>query len=289
MGAFPRTTVGGESVSRMIVGTNWFLGWSHATDAKDQLIRDLVRERTRIAEILAVFFAAGVDTVMGPFPHPPLLDAVHDAEQRTGVKAVIVSTPSFPTGPRVPSEGFDLAEVDRVLDEQQAIGVRVCMPHQSTTDALIDRCTRTVRHADQLCAGIRARGMVPGLASHMPEAVFYADDTGLDVETYISIFNCAGFLMQIEVDWTAQIIAQASRPVMTIKPLAAGQVRPFQGLTFAWNTIRDIDMVTVGTMSAREAQECIDLSVDILERRGRGTVRLQETRSKQSVKRVLVR
>jgi hypothetical protein len=76
---------------------------------------------------------------------------------------------------------------------------------------------------------------------------------------------------------------------MTIKPLAAGQVRPFQGLTFAWNAIRDVDMVTVGTMSAREAQECIELSLDILERRGPGTVRLQETRSKQSVKRVLVR
>lgn len=289
MSTFPRTTVGGESVSRMVVGTNWFLGWSHATDAKDQLIRDLVTERTRIAEILAVFFAAGVDTVMGPFPHPPLLDAVRDAEQRSGVKAVIVSTPSFPVGPLVPAGGFDRGDVARVLDEQQAIGVRICMPHQSTTDALVDRCTRTIRHADQLCARIREGGMVPGLASHMPEVIIYADDTGLDVETYVSVFNCAGFLMPIEVDWTAQIIAQARRPVMTIKPLAAGQVRPFQGLTFAWNAIRDIDMVTVGTMSAREAQECIELSLDILERRGPGTVRLQETRSKQSVKRVLVR
>jgi hypothetical protein len=162
------------------------------------------------------------------------------------------------------------------------------MPHQSTTDALVDRCTRTIRHADTLCAMIRERGMATGLSTHMPESIIYADDTGLDVDTYISIFNSAGFLMQVEVDWTAQIIAQALKPVMTIKPFAAGQVRPFQGLTFCWNAIREQDMVTVGTMSVKEAQECIDLSMNILEKKS-GGVKLQETRSKQSVKRVLVR
>ncbi len=288
MASFPRTNVGGLSVSRLIVGTNWFLGWSHASDAKDQLIRDVVRERCRISEILAAFFEAGVDTVMGPFPYPPLLDAVHDAEDRSGRRAIIVSTPSIPVNADVPVKGFDREEVARVFDEQAGIGVRICMPHMSTTDSLVDRCTRTIRHADMLCEMIRERGMIPGLATHMPETIVYADDTGLDVETYVSIFNCAGFLMQIEVDWTAQIIAQAKKPVITIKPLAAGQVRPFQGLTFAWNALRDIDMVTVGTMSAQEAREVIDISLSVLERRP-GTTRFQETRSKQSVKRVLVR
>ena len=288
MTLFPRTDVGGLSVSRLIVGTNWFLGWSHASDAKDLLIRDVVTERTRIAEILTAFFEAGVDTVMGPFPHAPLLDAVHDAEDRSGVRAIIVSTPTVPVGPDVPAKGFDREVVARLLDEQAEIGTRICMPHQSTTDSLVDRCTRTIRHEDTLLAMIRERGMIPGLATHMPETLVYADDTGLDVETYVSIFNCAGFLMQIEVDWTAQIIAQAKKPVMTIKPLAAGQLRPFQGLTFAWNALRDIDMVTVGTMSVGEAREVVELSLEILERRSGGT-RLQETRSKQSVKRVLVR
>ena len=54
---------------------------------------------------------------------------------------------------------------------------------------------------------------------------------------------------------------------MTIKPFAAGQVRPLQGLTFVWNTIRPQDMVTVGTMSPREAEEVIEMSFGILERR----------------------
>ena len=288
MSAFPRTKVGNLSVSRMIVGTNWFLGWSHATEAKDQLIEELVKNRARITEILVTFFKAGVDTVMGPFPHPPLIEAVRDAEQKTGVKAIIISTPSFPVTDDLPAKGFDRGEVARILDDQAKMGTHICMPHQGTTDALVDRCSRTIRHADTLCAMIRERGMLPGLSTHMPESIIYADDTNLDVDTYISIFNSMGFLMQIEVDWTARIIAEAKKPVMTIKPFAAGQIRPFQGLTFVWNAIREIDMVAVGTMSVNEAQECIDLSQDILAHKA-GHVQLQETRSKQSVKRVLTR
>ena len=125
--------------------------------------------------------------------------------------------------------------------------------------------------------------MIPGLSTHMPESVTYADESGLDVETYIQLYNSMGFLMQVEVDWVQRIIAGAQKPVMTIKPFAAGQVRPLQGLTFVWNSIRPQDMVTVGTMSPKEANEVIEMSMAILERR-EIKLNLQETRSKSSVK-----
>jgi len=35
---FPRTTVGGVSLPCLLVGTNWFLGWSHTSLAKDIFI-----------------------------------------------------------------------------------------------------------------------------------------------------------------------------------------------------------------------------------------------------------
>jgi hypothetical protein len=117
----------------------------------------------------------------------------------------------------------------------------------------------------------------------MPEAIIYADESKLDVETYISIYNSMGFLMQVEVDWTASIIQKAAKPVLTIKPMAAGQVRPFQGLHFVWNTIRPQDMVAVGTMTPKEAEELVDMSLQILNNQAI-TPQLQETRSKASVK-----
>ena len=280
---FPRTTVGGLSVSRMIIGTNWFLGWSHTSKAKDTYITTHVKDRKKIADIFEVFMRAGVDTMMGNISMSPMFDAVREAEDRVGRKCVIVSTPSFPLTPEVLTKGWDIDAVARILDNEVKHGCHICMPHQCTTDALVDRVTRKIRGMDVISRMIRERGMIPGLSCHMPEAIVFADESGLDVETYISIFNSMGFLMQIEVDWIAQLIRNAKKPVMTIKPMAAGQVRPYQAMTFVWNAIREQDMVTVGTMSPDEARELIELSLSSIERR-QADVQLQETRSKASVK-----
>ena len=286
MSAFPRTEVGGLSVSRMIIGTNWFLGFSHTTPSKDQLICSQVRDRKKIADIIEVFARAGVDTIMGMITMEPLADAIKEAEDRTGVRILRISTPMFPLGPETPSQGFDPGAVEAILDEQAAAGVNICMPHTCTTDCLVDRCTRSIRRIEDLVGPIRERGMIPGLSTHMPEAIVYADETGIDVETYISLYNAMGFLMPLEVDWIARIIHEARKPVMTIKPMAAGQLRPFQGLAFAWSTLRDIDMVTVGTMTPGEAAEVIEISLSLLEKKHPGQA-LQETRSKGSVKKPL--
>lgn len=282
MSSFPRTEVGGVSVSRLIVGTNWFLGFSHTTAAKDTYIKQNIRRRKEIADILEVFFKAGVNTVMGLIDFEPLADAIREAEDRTGVKALIVSTPLFPIDKSVAAKGLDERQADAILDTQLQFGARFCFPHQCTTDALVDRCTREIRHIQPLLAKIRQRGMIPGLSTHMPETLIYADETGIDVETYISLYNAMGFLMQVEVDWVARVIRNARKPVMTIKPLAAGQIRPFQGLHFVWSTLRPQDMVTIGTLSPDEAREVIDLSLGILE--GNPTdLPLQQTRSKSSI------
>ena len=38
MKEFPRTMVGGISLPRLLIGTNWFLGYSHTSLAKDILM-----------------------------------------------------------------------------------------------------------------------------------------------------------------------------------------------------------------------------------------------------------
>ncbi|MCM8821908.1 MAG: hypothetical protein NC831_03735 [Candidatus Omnitrophica bacterium] len=148
---------------------------------------------------------------------------------------------------------------------------------------MVDRTSRTIRQIDSLTKLFRDYGMVPDLSIHMPETIVYADETNVDTETYISIFNSMGFLMQVEVDWVARIIQNARKPVLTIKPLASGQLRPLQGLTFVWNSIRNQDMVAAGAMTPDEAKEIIEISVSILEKKF-PQFQLQETRSKKSIK-----
>jgi hypothetical protein len=273
---FPRTIVGGVSLPRMIIGTNWFLGYSHASLAKDKFIKDY-QTRQNIANIMKVFADYGIDAVMGPLS-PYLDESIREAEQLTGKQFIRLITPAFDLGPNpAPAENAEAA-----FDQCVKYGATFCMPHQSVTDALVDRRSGVIRDLEKYTKMIRERGMVPGLSTHMPESVVYADNQNADVETYIQIYNSMGFLMQVEADWVMKTIREAKKPVITIKPLAAGKLIPVVGFSFVWNTIRDQDMVTIGTTTADEARECIEISLDLLQRRIPEND-LQTTRSKRSL------
>lgn len=277
MTEFPRTTVGGISLPRLLIGTNWFLGYSHTSRAKDQFIKTY-QDPKRVADIIAVFLEYGIDAVMGP-TSDKLEAAVQEAEQRTGRGIIRIITPHFNIVPGGPPE----MEPERVFDIcKEKYHATFCMPHQAITDALMDRMHKTIRDIDKYTALIRERGMIPGLSTHMPETIVYADRIGADVETYIQLYNAAGFLMQVEADWVQRIIQNAQKPVMTIKPLAAGRLLPIVGFSFVWNTLRDRDMVTIGTTTPDEARESIEISLDLLNRRLPQN-ELQKTRSKTSL------
>lgn len=278
MKQFPRTMVGGISMPRLIVGTNWFLGYSHTSLAKDHFITSF-QDRKNIVAILTTFFQHGCNAVMSP-PVALMHDAIKEAEDNTGVKSIWITTPMFNVPGFFYQEG---ATLEAQLDHCAKLGATFCFPHQCMTDTLIDKMTRQIRQYDIIAKGIRERNMIPGLSTHMPEAVQIADESGADVETYIQIYNADGFLMQIEVDWVMKLIHKAQKPVMTIKPLAAGRLMPIVGLSYVWNTIREIDMVTIGTTTAEEAKEVIDLSFDFLEKR-LPDHQLQETRSKGNLR-----
>ena len=83
---FPRTLVGGKSLSRMIIGTNWILGWSHTGAAADALIRSRNDTPEAVAALLEVYLKAGVDTIMAPFVgQDNLMKAIHLADRKSVV------------------------------------------------------------------------------------------------------------------------------------------------------------------------------------------------------------
>jgi len=278
MSAFPRTTIGGLSIPRLIPGTNWLLGFSHTSKAQNLHIKETMT-RQRMAEVLQVYMDAGIDAIYGGTPrHTELNEAIKDVQERTGRKMIRVCIPSLNVkdGPEA------LEESAQTLDEFAAMGADICMPHQHTTDQLIDRRNRRITGMETYLKMIRERGMIPGLSTHSPETPLYADESGLDVETYVQIYNPLGFLMQIEVDWVHRMIWKAKKPVITIKPLAAGRTIPLVGLSFAWSTLRECDVVCVGTMTPYEAEEVIEISRALLEKRV-PRVELQWSRSKASI------
>ena len=264
MEQFPRTSVGGMSLPRMLIGTNWLLGWSHTGAAADAAIREKFAKPADFYPVISAFLAAGVDAVMAPISTTPIAqEAIDYAEQKAGRKIIRIDTPAM----NVDDTPEGRREAERTVKHSREIGSDFCLIHHTSVEQLVNKNLRAIPRLPDYLSMIRSEGMLPGLSAHMPEVVQYTDWNGYDVETYIQIFNCMGFLMQVEVENVARIIHAAKHPVMTIKPMAAGRCTPYVGLTFSWNAVRDCDMVTVGTNSEREALEDIEISMAALEHR----------------------
>jgi hypothetical protein len=146
-------------------------------------------------------------------------------------------------------------------------GCEVFLPLHCCVEQLVNKLTGKIDRIEDYLSMIRDNGMIPGLSAHMPEVIQYADENEYDVETYIQIYNAIGFLMQVEIETVHRIIWEAKKPVLTIKPMAAGHLNPFVGLSFVWNTIRPQDMVAAGCMTPEEAREAVEISLAALEHR----------------------
>ncbi len=264
MPKFPRTTVGGVSLPRMLIGSNWLLGYSHTSVAADNYINQINRNREAIADILETFLAFDIDAVMAPiFANPVLQDGVKLAEDRTGKKVIMIDTPIL----NVDDNQAARDEARKVIEGSRKAGCTFCFPHHSSAEQLVNKNKHTMDRLPDYLSMVRENGMIPGLSAHMPELIVFSDEQGYDVESYIQIYNCMGFLMQVEIEYINKVIWNAKKPVMSIKPMAAGRCSPFVGITFSFATLREKDMVTVGCMTSAEAAEDIEIGLAAIERR----------------------
>ncbi len=261
---FPRTNVAGVDMPRMIAGTNWLLGFSHTGGVADKMIRERHSTPQSMADVFKAFLEEGVDAAMAPFSTNPLaLEAIKLAEDQAGKKIIIVDTPPI----NVDDSPEARAIARKQIKKSKEIGSTFCLIHHGSAEQLVNKNLRAMPRLPDYLEMIRDEGLIPGLSAHMPELVTYSDANGYDVQTYIQIFNCLGFLMQVEVESVYKIIRSAKKPVMTIKPMAAGRTTPFIGLTFNFSVLRYCDMVTCGCLTPDEAREDVEIARAAIERR----------------------
>ena len=270
MDLFPRTQVENISLPRMLIGSNWMLGYSHRTTSVDSMIRERYSTKEAVSEVICAYLAYGIDAMMAPFvgddlqPNAVVMDGIHMAEDKMGRKLILIDTPIVDVSDTPQAHDFTARKIETVRKN----GADICLLHHSSVEQLVCKHTDTIDRLPEYTRMIRENGMIPGLSAHMPELVLYSDNhPEYDVQTYIQLYNCLGFLMQIEVEGVRRIIENAKKPVMTIKSMAAGRCTPYVGLTFSFATLRPQDMVTVGAFSAREVHEDVEIALAALERR----------------------
>ena len=270
MKEFPRTMVAGISLPRMLIGSNWMLGYSHRTPSADAMIKARYSTKEAVCDTISAYLEYGIDAMMAPFvgddlkPNQVLMDGIHMAEDKMGRQVILIDTPWFDVSDT--DEGREKAA--KKIEAVAKNGASFCLIHHGSAEKLVCKLDGTINRLQDYTKMIRQSGMVPGLSAHMPELILYSDaHPEYDVQTYIQIYNCMGFLMQIEVEGVRRIIENAKKPVMAIKSMAAGRCTPYVGITFNYATLRPQDMVTIGAHTPREVHEDVEIALAAIERR----------------------
>ena len=266
----PTTNIEGHEIARFVVGSNWFLGYSHQTAARDKWLR---RYQTvdNIVAVLKVCSAGGMNALVA-VSDPRMTEAKRRHEEETGDHLTWFTTPG----------GATTADLLRNIDGCAELGAEFCLPHVSWTDPRVHAATNTITDYEQVAAHIRGCGMIPGLSTHRPDTIVVGDRAGYDIATYIQPYNALGFLCSVETDWVARVINGTPKPIICIKPLGAGRINPLTGLSFVFSTVKPTDMVCIGLLCEEEAQEDLEIVQGLLAGE-RVEPELQYTRSKATL------
>ena len=126
MKPFPRTEVEGISLSRMIIGTNWILGWSHRSPAADRQIKHRFSEGAKVIPLLETFLNEGVDTIMGPLQQEKVMqDAVNETMQATGKELILIDTPII----NVDDTEEGRRQARATIHRSKECGAKLCLIH----------------------------------------------------------------------------------------------------------------------------------------------------------------
>jgi hypothetical protein len=133
---FPRTEVAGVSLSRMIIGTNWMLGWSHRSPAQDHQIKRKFSDGEKAFPLFKTFLDHGVDTVMGPLQQEKVLqDAVRIAQEKTGKQLILIDTPVI----NVEDSAEGRRQARETIRRSKEFGATFCLVHHSSAEALVNK------------------------------------------------------------------------------------------------------------------------------------------------------
>jgi hypothetical protein len=236
-------------VSRFIIGSNPFSGFSHQSPQTDEAMRHYFTSQ-KIQETLREAEALGVNTLIARSDYH-IMRMLLEYRDAGGTMQWFAQT--------CPEVGSHTACIQRASN----YGAKAChlhggvMDHQFATGMLDD-----VQPALDL---IRQKGMLAGIAAHNHRVIAWAEEH-LDLDYYLCCYynptprDAQAAHDPLETEYYREedrqamtnLIPQLSRPVVHYKILAAGRNDPAAAFAFAASKMRANDAVCVGIYPAQQ-------------------------------------
>jgi len=236
--------LGSLTVSRFILGSNPFSGFSHQGPK-----RDFEMERyytaARIKEVLRAAEELGVTTLIARADRHVIRTLMEYWDEGGKLQWMAQTCPNV--GPTLQTV-------------KMAVGGGAKAVH--IHGGVMDNCLARGDMSDPLAgiAAIREAGLPAGIAGHDPEVFRWAEREGPDIDYYLcSYYNSAHrdksaekspdqeeWFLEADRRIMAETILGLSRPAIHYKVMAAGRNRPEEAFAFAAKAMRPTDALCVG-------------------------------------------
>jgi hypothetical protein len=232
--ALPTVRLGKLEVSRLVLGSNPFWGYSHKSAALDEEMR---RHHTdeRIVQILDEAAACGLTAVASP-PDERWRKLWARYRGEGGRLPIWISQCHG-----APEQMMQ--EIDRSVQAGAgAVFIQGLRVEEQFGKGRFDTLRAWIEH-------IREAGLPAGAAAHWPEVHPELERRGLPIDFYYQCFYNASRsddYSAAEREKAVRTIARLDKPVIAYKILGAGRLAAAEGFEYAFNHIRRKDGVCVG-------------------------------------------
>lgn len=251
----------GQKVSRLICGSNPFLGYSYRSPAHNKWQRRTFTPE-RISEVLEKCLEVGINTLLGNMDDDRTLPrALNLLERRTGSRMNWIA---YTHGGAERQE-----ESIRMISDAGAIACYIQgglvdsqFQYEHEGRLRLDK-PNTLERVCPWLSLIRQKQMTPGLGTHRHQVIQLAEEKGIENEFFVITLNFLGF--NCSYAEAVRVIRRTKKPAIVIKTLGgSAKVRPQDGLTMAFTAIKPKDFVAVGMENEEAAEENVHLAEEII-------------------------
>ncbi len=245
----PKISLENLKLSRIICGTNQFVGITHRANPIDMIahLRRFKRPETVAKFMLYLLQEHGVNCTVSS-PRDKIYEAIKIVEKESGEKYHWICTPSGrKTAKNIPRDIY------KQIDWCAERSISACFPHRNYTDKALNKEKLIIGGNNskypsypELSACIRDRGMIPGLSSHYHETIIAVEKNDYDAVLIIQPLNKLSFQSDTNTEHLIDVIQKSKKQILAIKPMAAGRINPREGLRFALKNIKKNDFLAVG-------------------------------------------
>ena len=257
----PKVPLGSYRISRLICGSNPFLGYSYRSEAHSVWQRRHFTPE-RIAQILEVCAKHGINAIAGNQDEDhTLATALRIMERRTGHRLYWIAYTHG--GPDHQEES-----IQRIADD----GAIACYIQGGVVDSRfqynyvgnlqLDR-PHHLEHIRDWLGRIREKGMIPGVGTHRAQILRLVDNSDYDVEFFTHPVNYVGAYCSYAE--TVRAVRSTRKTVIAIKTLGgSAKIRPQDGFTCAYTALKPGDLIAVGMEHEEAVEENARLAARII-------------------------